>query len=410
MRPGRRRRSSSWFAAGLAAAIVAACAGPPSDPEPWDRPVDGSAGVTEWEDNGTPTSPFGPGGVEWSSPDDLMAALAASIERSGVRAQHAVVPGEDADVVTGWVRISDLGEDVALAADLRMRIERANGSWAVIRSEQRQHCRLEPMDGACPEPGRPSPAETSTPVESSAPSATTAASGAVYLALGDSVTFGIGVPRPVENGFVARVADALASGERPIGDTRIFAVPGETAAGFRDRRLDDVVAAVGELGPRIELVTVGLGANEVLRVRREEACVRQPDGDACRALVDAAAGEAADALDTILGTLGDALASHGSSARILVLAYYNPDLRPVATETIVGSDGRVACDPAEPRPGLDDRIACVAEARDATVVNLHAAFLGRELELTRIGEGDVHPNAAGYQAIADAIVEAVSTR
>ena len=52
----------------------------------------------------------------------------------------------------------------------------------------------------------------------------------------------------------------------------------------------------------------------------------------------------------------------------------------------------------------------MAEARDATVVNLHAAFLGRELELTRIGEGDVHPNAAGYQAIADAIVEAISTR
>jgi lysophospholipase L1-like esterase len=411
MRHGRRRRWSSWSAAWLlAAAVLTSCAGPPSDTEPWDRPVDGAAGVTEWEDNGTPTSPFGPDGVEWSSPDDLMDALVASIEQSGVTTDHAVVPGDDADVVTGWVRISDLGEDAALAGDLRLRIERANGSWAVTRSEQRQHCRLAPRDGTCPEPGRPSPAETSAPVESAAPSATTAASGAVYLALGDSVTFGIGVPRPVENGFVARVADALAASERPIGDTRIFAVPGETAAGFRDRRLDDVLTAIGELGPRIELVTVGLGANEVLLVRREAACVQQPDGDACRALVDVAAGAAADALDTIIGAVGDALASHGSSARILVLAYYNPDLQPVAIETIVGSDGGVACDPAERRPGLDDRIACVAEARDATVVNLHAAFLGRELELTRIGEGDVHPNAAGYQAIADAVVEAVLTR
>lgn len=410
MRPGRPRRSSSWLAAGLAAAVIAACAGPPSDPAPWDRPVDGSAGVTEWEDNGTPTDPFGPDGVGWSSPEDLMASLAASIEQSGVTTEHAVVPGDNADVVTGWLRISGLGADAALAADLRVRIERVDGSWAVTRSEQRQHCRAEPSDGTCPEPGRPSPAETSEPVESSTPSGTTSASGGVYLALGDSVTFGLGVPRPVENGFVARVADALAGAEPPIGDTRIFAVPGETAAGFRDRRLGGVLTAIGELGSRIELVTVGLGANEVLRVRREDACVEEPEGDACRALVDTAIGEAAGALDTILDAVGDALASHGSSAPVLVLAYYNPDLQPVATETIVGSDGRVACDPAEPRPGLDDRIACVTEARSATLVNLHNAFLGRELELTRIGEGDVHPNAAGYQVIADAIVEAVSTR
>jgi hypothetical protein len=93
-----------------------------------------------------------------------------------------------------------------------------------------------------------------------------------------------------------------------------------------------------------------------------------------------------------------------------VLAYYVPEATPGATEPIVGSDGSVSCDPAEPRPGLNDAIACVVEKANATLVDLHAAFLGRETELTRIEEGDVHPNAAGYTVIAEAIVAAVERR
>jgi lysophospholipase L1-like esterase len=359
--------------------------------------------VTEWEDNGTPAGPFGPEGPEWSSPDDLVAAFAATLEQSGIEVTRALVPTDDPDVVIGWLRVTDPEDRATLAADLRFRMERVDGSWASFATEMRRHCRLAPVGAACPEPGAPTPMETSPPVESAEP--TEAASGGVYLALGDSVTFGIGVPRPAENGFVPRVADTLSTADPPIAEARTFAVPGETAAGFLDTRLDDVLGAIRDLGPRVELVTIGLGANEVLRVRREEACVEDPAGERCRGIVEEAIARAAGALDTILDSVRDALASHGSNARVLVLAYYNPELEPRSTETIVGSDGGVACDPLEPVPGLNDRIACVAEARGATVVNLHAAFLGRELDLTRIGEGDIHPNAAGYQAIADAILE-----
>ena len=52
--------------------------------------------------------------------------------------------------------------------------------------------------------------------------------------------------------------------------------------------------------------------------------------------MDAAIADAAAALDTIIDAVGDAAsATHGSTAPVLVLAYYNPDLRAVATETIV---------------------------------------------------------------------------
>ncbi|HEX7171147.1 MAG TPA: SGNH/GDSL hydrolase family protein [Candidatus Limnocylindria bacterium] len=382
------------------AALVTACAGPAPDPEPWERPVDGSAGVTEWDDGGTPSSPFGPDGADWSSAEQLVEAVAASLQQSGAEVEHAIVPGDEPDLVTGWLRLTDPADRVTLAVDLRLRIERDGDAWSVTGVEERRHCRHRPKNDRCREPGRPDPVETTEPAESS-----TAVGAGVYLALGDSLTFGIGVPRPQDNGFVARVAAALADANPPVAESRILAVPGETAAGFRDRRLDDTVAAIEELGPRVRLVSVGLGANEVLRVRREPACESAPDGDPCRALVDAAIAEAAGALDTVLDVVRDALASNGSTAPVIVLAYYVPDPAPGAAEPIVGSDGTVSCDPAETRPGLNDRIACVAEARSAALVDLHAAFRGRESELTRIADGDVHPNAAGYEIIAESILD-----
>lgn len=254
----------------------------------------------------------------------------------------------------------------------------------------------------------PTPATTPTPTERDAHSAMPSArAGGVYLALGDSVTFGIGVPNPQRNGFPARVADRLRTADPPITETRVFAVPGETASGFLARRLDDVRAAIREFGPRVELVTVGLGANELLRVRRAAPCQANPDGDACSSAVDAAVSEAITSLDAVVGAVAEALSAEGSDARILVLAYYNPDVEPIAAATIVGADGVVGCRASEPDPGLDDRIACVAAERNVELVDLYAAFLGRESELTRIGAGDVHPNDAGYAAIADAIVAAV---
>lgn len=249
-----------------------------------------------------------------------------------------------------------------------------------------------------------SPSSTPASAVLPTPSPTPTTGGAV-LALGDSVTFGVGVPDPSTQAFPVLVAERL-GGLEP----RILAVPGETAAGFLERRIDDVEAAVAELGDRLQLVTIGLGANEILRIRRAPSCIDDRASAECQRIATEAAEEAASALDAVVVRVTEALTAAESDAPILLLAYYNPDVEPVAASTIVGADGAVACDPGDPSPGLNDRIACVAERRGTGLVDLYAAFLGREEELTGIGSGDVHPTVEGHEVIAEAIVEGLRTR
>jgi hypothetical protein len=141
--------------------VLAGCGNAASTPEaaaPWEEPVDGTVAVTDWEDRGQPTTPFGPGGYPWGSPEELVAAMAQALATNdGVRTSARVVERHESGTVIGWVRM-ELGEvirregldEAAVAADMRVEMRNHGGDWwFVVRTESREYCTRELVDGEC---------------------------------------------------------------------------------------------------------------------------------------------------------------------------------------------------------------------------------------------------------------------
>lgn len=142
-----RPRSEPLGALLLCLALATACTSK-LDPEPWEEPVEGAVEVTAWEDDGAPTSPFGPGGYPWTSPQTIVDALAQALARGDATAVGSVVEERDDGTAIGWVRIT-VADTPVLAGDLRFQMRRHGDTWSVMGSESRDHCSRPLTDGEC---------------------------------------------------------------------------------------------------------------------------------------------------------------------------------------------------------------------------------------------------------------------
>lgn len=137
--------------------FLAACGGETTTPSagapPWDGPVDGAVAVTDWEDQGQPTSPFGPDGFGWGSPEELIAAMTQALATGeGIRSTGQVVERRESGTAIGWVRIelAEAVDDATIAADMRVEMRNDGGSWGVVRTEMRRYCAHPLVGGECP--------------------------------------------------------------------------------------------------------------------------------------------------------------------------------------------------------------------------------------------------------------------
>lgn len=207
-----------------------------------------------------------------------------------------------------------------------------------------------------------------------------------YIALGDSIAFGVGSSLPDRRSYPALVHDVL---ETSLGSNVPFAnlaVPGETAASFlADGQFDEFtrqVAAFGQTGIPIDVVTVTLGGNELLAQQSGDTNARQQALDEFRPSLEQAVGQIRDAV--------------GDETAIILTTYY--DL----------SEG----DPSIPSTDswwieqFNAVIRQTAEQEGAVVADLNEPFRGRISDLT-YHPYDVHPNNQGYRAIAAQIWRAI---
>ena len=248
------------------------------------------------------------------------------------------------------------------------------------------------------------------------PSPSPGAAG-TYLALGDSLAVGVGATRPDQLGYVARVAAALS---RPDASPRIsllrnLAAGGETSDSMiNGGQLTAALETIRTVEPPVVLVTLDIGGNDLLRLLGTEACASAPQGPDCQQLLAATLDVFEANFRRIVGDLMNALDEHVPGASLGVMTYFNPfsgtdAAHEAAAElALLGADGRLDCQADAPTSrGMNDIITCVGRELGAIGVNVHPRFAELGLELTHIGSEDIHANDRGYEAIADAFLEAL---
>ncbi len=219
------------------------------------------------------------------------------------------------------------------------------------------------------------------------------AGGDEYLALGDSVAFGVGASSPEQLGYPSVFYQKYLKKAQPDFLTyRNFAIPGETAASFISRpksksqleRAIEEIELAQKVGRKVKLVTLTIGGNDVITARGKS----ELEKTATLAQFDTN-------LQKILAQLAPRLSA--IQADFIITTYYNP----------FGS-GTTAIEKADNNWALrfNDTIKKRAEEYKLKVADFYQPISGNEKSLTWIERGDIHPNGDGHTALAMALWQA----
>ena len=231
-----------------------------------------------------------------------------------------------------------------------------------------------------------------------------------YLALGDSLAFGVGASNPSTAGYVALAYNALSGSERysPTGlELLNLGVAGArsadllTSGGQLDLALDEIRVREEDASPaanEVEIISVDVGGNDLLGLLAPGSlCLESASVEPCRA----AFGEVLSGIDQNLTEIVARLREAAPRAIIVVVDLYNPysgtgDLREPIAELAVGQvNGVIGAVTADP----DLRI---------TRASIFQLFSGRGPQW--VAPDGIHPNDNGHKVIAESVVAAIDNR
>ena len=218
-----------------------------------------------------------------------------------------------------------------------------------------------------------------------------------YVALGDSYAVGTGAT--ALHGYAPRVASWLRRRDGVPTFLNVSAGGESSTSLLEGGQLDRALDAVGDDANATRVVTLDIGANELL-------------APACLHGVNVAACPFERNFEAIVEELQAALREEPGRARLLVMGLFAPfpDAGPIAGRSVryllQGLDGRVDCRGHGPDVGMNDMIACIGRRHGATYVDTFAAF--RRDPHALISKDGLHPSDRGHAAIARAFQRALS--
>jgi lysophospholipase L1-like esterase len=231
----------------------------------------------------------------------------------------------------------------------------------------------------------------------------------LYLALGDSLSAGVGATVYTEQGFVPLIHEALG----PEYALLNLGIAGHTSTELiREGPLDRAVAEIRQRNHDddgdndVELVTLEIGGNDLLDIYFDYVlttgrCPNVEAGLQNQECVDQLR-QALDRYEPNLDLILDGLHEADPELNVVLMTLYNPwsggdpALDELAELALEG-------DAKTPFPeGLQDIIRRQAEANGVPLVEIYPLFAGKALEY--IATDKIHPNDAGYRVMADAVL------
>ncbi len=262
---------------------------------------------------------------------------------------------------------------------------------------------------ACSGDSAPAVGKVRTPTASSTSDPPASGSG-LYIALGDSLSAGVGASAP-ETTLVALVHQSLG----PQVELMNLGHSGDTSddllqGGTLDSAVDTIKARNNDDDESndVRLVTLEIGGNDLLGIYFSlvqtgtcpdvQTALAKPE---CTQALHAALDGFRPNFDSAL----DRLQQAGPDVPIVVMTLYNPFdyLGAIGELGVLSLDGKPGTEFPE---GLNDIIRAVAAGREGvTVADLYSAFKGKTASL--ISNDFIHPNDAGYRVMADTVIAAL---
>src|SRR5579859_50964 len=216
----------------------------------------------------------------------------------------------------------------------------------------------------------------------------------MYLAMGDSLTAGIGVT-DLRQAFVSRFHAFLEKQTgQPLGLTNLGISGESTSTMLNSGQLQRALATIKTNPKGVRVLTLGIGANDLLGHMASAVCQTDPTGSECQGRLKAALQAFPPNFKSICTQLASVL---DPSTQVIVMNVYNPFNFGLGSPAEQMSNQTVK--------SLNDAIAAEASAHGWRVADSSTAIGDRPAALTGILNADVHPNALGYQAIAYALTQ-----
>ena len=231
----------------------------------------------------------------------------------------------------------------------------------------------------------------------------------LYIAMGDSLAFGVGVTDPAGEGYVALAHQALLGSDRyrSRGLQLVnLAVPGATSSdllqpgGQLDAALREIKARSDSDGPEddAEIISLNIGGNDLLTLAtRDSPCLKDPGGDPCQQRLRSVLSTLQQSLQQALSRLREAAPSAG----IYVLGLYNPysgtgdtreGIAEAGVQQINGVIGAVVAD----------------EQLKVKMGEVFELFRGRGKQW--IAADGIHPNEKGHRVLAEVLLASIDGR